>query len=112
MLFEQFRNAGVRLVMDDFGTGYSSLGYLTYIPIDTIKLDKSLVDNYLVEGNDAIIRDIINLSHDLGKGMVVEGVENGWQFERLKEFGADTIQGFYFSKPLVPWEAIAWKATI
>ena len=112
ILMEHFRKAGIRLVMDDFGTGYSALGYLTYIPVETIKLDKSLVTNYLVEGNDSIIRDVINLSHDLGKNMLVEGVETGWQYERLKEFGADTIQGYYFSKPLMPKEAIAWQAEI
>ena len=110
ILLDRFRKAGIRLVMDDFGTGFSALGYLTYIPVETIKLDRSLVNNYLVEDNDSIIRDVINLSHDLGKSMVVEGVETNWQYERLKEFGADTIQGYYFSKPLAPQEAIAWHA--
>ncbi len=92
--------------MDDFGTGYSSLGYLTYIPVDVIKLDKSLVDTYLVEGKDSFIRNIINLMHDLGKEMIIEGVEHSWQFNRLREFGADTIQGYYFSKPISAEEAI------
>ena len=112
ILMEHFRKVGIRLVMDDFGTGYSALGYLTYIPVETIKLDKSLVNNYLVEGNDSIIRDVINLSHDLGKNMLVEGVETGWQYERLREFGADTIQGYYFSKPLMPKEAITFHTAI
>ena len=112
LLIDRFRKAGIRLVMDDFGTGYSALGYLTYIPVETIKLDKSLVTNYLVEGNDSIIRDVINLSHDLGKNMLVEGVETGWQYERLKEFGADTIQGYYFSRPLEPKEAITFHTAI
>ena len=58
-LFKRFKKLGIRLLMDDFGTGYSSLGYLTYIPVDVIKLDKSLVDNYLVEGKDLFIKDII-----------------------------------------------------
>ena len=92
--------------MDDFGTGYSSLGYLTYIPVDVIKLDKSLVDTYLVDGKDSFIRNIIHLMHDLNKEMIIEGVEEEWQFKRLKEFGADTIQGYYFSKPLPAEEAI------
>jgi diguanylate cyclase (GGDEF)-like protein len=111
-LIECFRKAGLRLVMDDFGTGYSALGYLTYIPVDTIKLDRSLVTNYLIQGHDSIIRDVINLSHDLGKVMLVEGVETSWQYERLKEFGADTIQGYYFSKPLGPKEAISFHTAI
>ncbi len=108
-LFDRFKKLGIRLLMDDFGTGYSSLGYLTYIPVDVIKLDKSLVDNYLVEGKDQFIDNVIRLVHDLGKKMIVEGVEDRRQFERLKDFGADTIQGFYFSKPIPPDEAISFR---
>ena len=108
-LFERFKNLGIRLLMDDFGTGYSSLGYLTYIPVDVIKLDKSLVDAYLVDGKDSFIRDVIRLVHDLDKEMIIEGVEEGWQFKRLREFEADAIQGYYFSKPLPSGEAIGFK---
>ena len=107
--FERLKELGIRILMDDFGTGYSSLGYLTYIPVDVIKLDKSLVDNYLVEGKDSFIGNVIRLVHDLKKEMTIEGVEENWQYIRLREFGADTIQGFYFSKPLPADEAIAFK---
>lgn len=105
-LFKRLQQLGIRLHMDDFGAGYSSLGYLTYIPVDVIKLDKSLVDNYLVEGKADFIDDVIRLVHDLNKEMTIEGVEQNWQFQRLKDFGADTIQGYYFSKPLLAEEAI------
>lgn len=105
-IFKRFKEMGIKLLMDDFGTGYSSLGYLTYIPVDVIKLDKSLVDTYLVDGKDSFIRNIIHLMHDLGKEMIIEGVEEEWQFKRLQEFGADTIQGYYFSKPIPADEAI------
>ena len=108
-LFARFKEMGIRLLMDDFGTGYSSLGYLTYIPVDVIKLDKSLVDTYLVDGKDAFIRDVIQLVHDLNKEMIIEGVEEKWQFERLREFKADTIQGYYFSRPIPPEEAIGFE---
>ncbi|MBQ7583091.1 MAG: bifunctional diguanylate cyclase/phosphodiesterase [Lachnospiraceae bacterium] len=108
-LFQRFRELGIRLLMDDFGTGYSSLGYLTYIPVDVIKLDKSLVDSYLVDGKDLFIRDVIQLVHDLDKEMIIEGVEEKWQYERLREFKADTIQGYYFSRPIEPDEAIKFK---
>ena len=108
-LFDRFKSLGIKLLMDDFGTGYSSLGYLTYIPVDVIKLDKSLVDNYLVEGKDSFIDNVIRLVHDLGMKMIVEGVEHKRQFERLKDFGADTIQGYYFSKPIPPEEAINFR---
>ena len=105
-IFKRFKDLGIRMLMDDFGTGYSSLGYLTYIPVDVIKLDKSLVDAYLVDGKDSFIKNIIHLMHDLGKDMIIEGVEEQWQFERLREFGADTIQGYFFSKPIPAAEAI------
>ena len=101
---------GVLVAMDDFGTGYSSLGYLTYIPAEIIKLDKSLVDNYLVDGKESFINNVIRLVHDLGKKMIVEGVEQKRQFERLRAFGADMIQGFYFSEPIPPEEAIRFRA--
>ncbi len=108
-LFAQFQEMGIKLLMDDFGTGYSSLSYLTYIPVDVLKLDRSLVLAYLEEGKDAFIRDIVVLAHDLNKTMIVEGVENAWQYTRLKDFGADAIQGFYFSKPLPPEEAANFR---
>ena len=108
-LFKRFKELGIRLLMDDFGTGYSSLGYLTYIPVDVIKLDKAFVDNYLTEGKEDFINDVIRLVHDLHKEMTVEGVEENWQYIRLKDFGADTIQGYYFSKPLLPEEAINFQ---
>lgn len=108
-IFKRFKNLGIKLLMDDFGTGYSSLGYLTYIPVDVIKLDKSLVDTYLVDGKDSFIKNIIHLMHDLDKDMIIEGVEEEWQYNRLREFGADTIQGYYFSKPIPANEAIDFK---
>lgn len=107
-LFVQLRALGIKILMDDFGTGYSSLSYLTYIPVDILKLDKSLVTTYLVEGKDSFIRDVISLAHDLGKKMIIEGVEEEWQYERLREFGADVIQGYYFSRPLPPEQAANW----
>ena len=108
-LFKSFKDMGIRLLMDDFGTGYSSLGYLTYIPVDVIKLDKSLVDAYLVDGRDLFIRDVIQLMHDLDKEMIIEGVEEEWQYQRLREFGAETIQGYFFSKPIPADEAISFE---
>ena len=111
-LFAHFQELGIHLHMDDFGTGYSSLGYLTFIPVDVIKLDKSLVDNYLVEGKDTFIRDVIKLVHDLDKEMTIEGVEENWQYDRLKEFSADTIQGYYFSKPLPADKAIEYSPAV
>ena len=95
--------------MDDFGTGYSALSYLSYIPVDVIKIDRSLVSGFLTEEKESLIKHLIHLVHDLGKEVVVEGVETEWQYERLKSFGADTIQGYYFSRPVPPQEAIAFS---
>ena len=108
--FKRFKDLGIRILMDDFGTGYSSLGYLTYIPVDIIKLDKSLVDAYLGTNKDTFIKNIIHLIHDLDKEMIIEGVEEEWQFKRLREFGADTIQGYFFAKPIPANEAIDFNA--
>ena len=108
-LFDRLQNMSIKLLLDDFGTGYSSLGYLTYVPIDEIKLDKSLVDAFLIEGKDSFIRDVILLVHDLNKTIVIEGVEQQWQYERLLEFEADSIQGYYFSRPLEADEAIDFE---
>ena len=104
-LFRQLHNAGIRLLLDDFGSGYSSLHYLSFIPVDIVKLDKSLVDTFLLDDTgekNIFVRDLIELMHDLGKQVIIEGVEEVWQAEKLKAFGCDAIQGYYFSKPLPP----------
>ncbi|WP_197025141.1 bifunctional diguanylate cyclase/phosphodiesterase [Butyrivibrio proteoclasticus] len=111
-LFADLKKMGIKLLLDDFGTGYSSLGYLIYMPIDDIKLDKSLVDAYLVDGRENFIKDVILLVHDMQKTITVEGVEEKWQYEKLREFGADTIQGYYFSKPLKAEDAISFETKL
>ena len=108
-LFDRLKSMGLMLLMDDFGSGYSSLGYLSYIPADIIKLDKTLVDAYLVEGKDSFIDKVIGMIHDLDKKIIVEGVENPEQIVRLQKFGADIVQGYVFSKPLMPEDAIRFR---
>jgi len=103
-LFQAFTDIGVKLTLDDFGTGYSSINYLTYIPVRKIKLDKSFVDVYLNEGKDAVIDNIIRLSHCLGLTITVEGIEKKEQCERLRDFSCDYIQGYYFSRPVAGGE--------
>jgi len=99
-LFDDLLDLGVSLALDDFGTGYSSIRYLTYVPVKKIKLDKSLVDIFLVDGRDEFIKNLINLSHSLGLKITVEGVEEKEQYDKLKHFNCDYIQGYYFSKPI------------
>jgi diguanylate cyclase (GGDEF) domain len=96
----KLRDLGLSIVMDDFGTGYSSINYLTYIPVDHIKLDKSLSDNFLKLNNTRVINSIISLAHSLNLTITAEGIEERNQYEQLKEGGCDFIQGYYFSKPL------------
>ena len=99
-LFRDFASCGINLSLDDFGTGYSSISYLTYIPVSKIKLDKSLIDIYLQNGKDSFVKNIIDLTHSLGLKIIVEGVETQYQHDRLKEFGCDYIQGYFFSRPI------------
>lgn len=111
-LFKDFSSIGIRLAMDDFGTGYSSINYLTYIPVEKIKLDKSLVDIYLRDGKDTFIENIIRLAHCLGLKITVEGIEEKHQRDRLKAFKCDYIQGYYFSPPVTGEEVELLKNPI
>lgn len=109
-LLNRLHTIGIRLLMDDFGTGYSSLSYLTNLPLDVIKIDKSFLnDNIVTENKRAMMEDIIQLGHDLGMEITIEGVETRSQYDYMKEMHADTIQGFFFSKPLPPDQAISFK---
>lgn len=99
-LFRQLEELGVGLALDDFGTGYSSISYLTYVPVGVVKIDKTMVDIYLHDGKDVLIQNIINMVHSLGMKLVAEGIEEEWQYQKLKKFDCDVIQGYYFSKPM------------
>lgn len=92
----------IKISLDDFGTGYSSLSYVKELPIDTIKIDKSLVNPFGT--NNAIIRAIIVMSHSLGIEVVAEGVETREQLVELKKEKCDVIQGYFFSRPVPPEE--------
>jgi len=100
-VLRQFREAGIKLTVDDFGTGYSSLSYLTQFPLQSLKIDRSFVQNLHVNRQDAAICSaIIAMSKELGLEVVAEGVELEEQLNYLREHECDVIQGFLFSKPL------------
>lgn len=107
----QLRALGVKISIDDFGTGYSSLSYLTFLPIDKVKLDKSLSDKFLDYEDTSVMDNLISLAQSLGLIVVAEGIETKSQFERLRLAACDSIQGYYFSKPLKAHEAIHFIAT-
>lgn len=107
-LFTQLKSMGVQLLMDDFGTGYSSLSYLNYIPVDVVKIDKTIADTHLTDENDYFVRDVITLAHDLHKKTICEGIETKEQYEILKKYNCDGIQGYYFGRPLTAEDAAAF----
>ena len=100
-ILEEFRRAGIQILMDDFGSGYTSIGMLKDMPIDEIKLDKSLVEDYGQSVRvQKILKSIISLSHELGLEVVAEGVEIQQEYDFLAGIGCDYIQGYFCSKPL------------
>ncbi len=99
-ILHQFHGLGIRIAMDDFGTGYSSLGYLRSFPFDTIKIDKSFIDDIVTkEDSVAIVRAVVGLSSSLGITTTAEGVETKDQLARVTLEGCDEVQGYYFNPP-------------
>lgn len=97
---KDLKEAGLKIALDDFGTGYSSLNYLTFIPVDKIKLDKSINDKFLQPDNIDVMNSIISLAHSLKLKLTAEGIEEVDKYLQLKKGGCDYIQGYLFSKPL------------
>jgi len=95
------KDYGVRFSIDDFGTGYSSLAYIKQLPIDTLKIDRSFIQDCLTDNNDkAIVRAIISMAKSLELSIVAEGVETKEQLNFLKMIGCPIFQGYYFSHPI------------
>ena len=97
----ELRDYGIKVSLDDFGTGFSSLSYLRGLPIDTLKIDKSFIDNLSTdEAARVITESIVNMSKRLGFHTVAEGVESEEQLSYLKDISCDLIQGFFLGKPM------------
>jgi EAL domain-containing protein (putative c-di-GMP-specific phosphodiesterase class I) len=105
----RLRNMGIRLSIDDFGTGYSSLGYLKKLPADTVKIDKSFVqDMARTKDDEVIVQSTIGLAHTLGLEVIAEGVENAEICKRLVELDCDGAQGYFISWPISGPALVEW----
>ena len=108
---QRLRALGVGLSIDDFGTGYSSLAHLRHLPFSELKIDRSFTHDMLANEHDAaIVRSTIDLGHELGRGIVAEGVESAEVLERLREYRCDYAQGYFISRPLEKAALREWLA--
>ena len=104
-VFDQIRSLGVRVAMDDFGTGYSALGMLKKSPADIVKIDRMFVTDVQASTFDAtFIKFVVELCHDVGIEVCLEGVETDGEYAAVSAMGLDYIQGFLFGRPYPPDE--------
>jgi len=97
----ELKKLGIQIALDDFGTGYSSLNYLRLMPIDRVKVDRSFIQQIEEDSIvQAILTTIVTLGHSLGFEIVAEGVEEVSQLQILQDMKVDTVQGYYYSRPL------------
>ena len=112
---EALADLGVKISVDDFGTGYASFAYLTRLPVQQVKIDKSFVGLMDVSPNDAaVVRSVIELGKDLGIEVVAEGVETEANLQILRQLGCSVAQGYHIGVPSPPVEfltmATEWNA--
>jgi EAL domain-containing protein (putative c-di-GMP-specific phosphodiesterase class I) len=100
------------IAIDDFGTGYSSLARLHELPLDELKIDQSFVRRMAVEGDETVVRSIVELAHALGFKVIAEGVEATETWDRLAELGVDFIQGYVMTRPLPGDDFVRWLRTV
>ena len=96
----QLRSLGFEIAIDDFGTGYSSLNYLKNLPVDTLKIDRTFVNDIGSESGNAIINAIVSMAQALNLNLVAEGIETISQVNHLRELKCTSAQGYLISKPL------------
>jgi diguanylate cyclase (GGDEF)-like protein len=106
---QKLSGLGLRISIDDFGTGYSSLAQLKRLPVSELKIDKSFVMHMVEDADDEIIvRSTIELAHNMGLKVVAEGVENAACRSLLAQLGCDSLQGYFFARPLAPEDFSRW----
>lgn len=100
-ILRSMKSLGIQVAIDDFGTGFSSLSYLKRLPVDKLKIDRSFVKDLCVDSGDvAIVSAIITLSHNLNLTVVAEGVETPQQYEILRGFNCNEVQGYLIGHPM------------
>jgi len=108
LLLERLKALGMHLSIDDFGTGYSSLSYLKHFPVDTLKIDRAFISDVVDDAHDQmLVATISEIAHKFDLIVVAEGVETHEQLAKLRQYNCDEIQGYLFSKPLLPANASA-----
>jgi diguanylate cyclase (GGDEF)-like protein/PAS domain S-box-containing protein len=95
----KLKQLGIGLSLDDFGTGYSSLSYLTRFPFDTIKIDKSFLDDTTPK-RDVLLKSMINMAHELGLSVVAEGISDEHDALQLRQMGCEYVQSYMFGAPM------------
>ncbi len=101
--------AGITIALDRFGRGFTSFSDIMTVPASIVKIDKEFVDTFLVDGNDKNFEQLVLLAQGFGKRVVVVGVDQKWQLEVCRNLNCDAVQGYYFSKPLLPENAVQYK---
>ena len=104
-ILNKLKSMSFKLAIDDFGTGYSSLSYLQKFPINTVKIDRSFINNIQDQAGHALVKTIVDLARNLGLQTVAEGIEEPEQLDLLLEMGCKQAQGFFFAKPMPVGEA-------
>ena len=105
---EKLQGAGFGIAIDGFGVGYASISRIVKVPADVVKIDRSLTASLLASDEEALA-NFVRLAHEANKLVVVEGVETVEQFEKCCELDCDVVQGFLFSRPLLPEKAMQYK---
>ncbi|MBW2940373.1 putative bifunctional diguanylate cyclase/phosphodiesterase [Zhongshania aquimaris] len=111
-LLNNFKNVGAKVALDDFGIGFTSFEYVRELPVDYIKIDQSFIRFiHERESDQILVRSMVEMSHNLGKKVIVEGVEHREAFDIVREIGVECVQGYYVCRP-VPISALDLSLSI
>ena len=104
---EKLKEHGISFSLDDFGAGSSNLNYIVDMPVDIVKLDMHLTEEYFTNAKaKAIVKTVVDMAHSMGLRIIAEGIETKQQMDEMKSLGVDYLQGYYFSHPLPEHEIL------